>query len=184
LVKKIEATGLITVERQLGGGNIYGVNYDAVLSPSTETPPVPLQRDTTPSPPKGTGVPLQGCEVSPYRGTKQNRADKNEEADASSRQVVVQLPEVTQESGDIKGAVFDQGRIWLMSEAGMTDTAARKLLGKWRRDHGDARVVEVLIAARDMRPSEPIAWIEAALKARAGARSRFDPPPFRRGDIL
>lgn len=47
---------------------------------------------------------------------------------------------------------------------GLTSKAARSLLGKWRKEHGDAHTLSTLIAAQNQGVSEPVAWMERALK--------------------
>ena len=62
-------------------------------------------------------------------------------------------------------AMFDEG-VKLLSEAGCKPANARSLIGKWRRDAGDAAVMVALRAAHGGHISEPIAWITARLAAK------------------
>jgi hypothetical protein len=54
------------------------------------------------------------------------------------------------------------------------EKSARGLLGRWRKDHGDGATIEVVAEAGRHAVSEPVAWIEATLRARerraSGAR--------------
>ncbi len=192
LIKRLEAAGLILVERRPGGGNTYTINFGAELPPPTGT--VDAAEDNADvslvSPPRGTvSVPAQGdsecprAGVSPPTGTKQIE-QIYEEAKASSGAEAPQVNGDSAERGDLKTMVFGFGRRWLAAATGKSDPAARRLLGKWCSEHGDGKVIEVLIAARDANPADPVPWIVAALKARGSTRGRFDPPAFRRGDIL
>lgn len=51
----------------------------------------------------------------------------------------------------------------MLTEAGVKDASARSLLGKLRKMHGDKAVAEAVIRMAAERPSEPAAWIVAAL---------------------
>ena len=51
--------------------------------------------------------------------------------------------------------------------AGKPEKAARSALGKWRRDHGDGAVIDAVSAAQEKAVSDPVPWIEGALRARS-----------------
>lgn len=57
-----------------------------------------------------------------------------------------------------------------LAEHGCPERQARSLLGKWRKERGDAETLAALIAADRESVSEPVAWIEARLKN--GGRQR------------
>jgi hypothetical protein len=56
---------------------------------------------------------------------------------------------------------------------GKPDAAARSLIGKWLRDAKDdaRKVLRTIEDAQEQNAAEPVAWIEAALKARPAQRS-------------
>lgn len=57
-----------------------------------------------------------------------------------------------------------QAGVPYLENHGLTSKAARSLLGKWRKEHGDAHTLTTLIAAQTQGVSEPVAWMERALK--------------------
>ncbi len=61
-------------------------------------------------------------------------------------------------------------------ENGKDEKGARKLLGRWRRDHGDGAVQAAVAKARSNATSEPVAFIEACLRTgpRRGDVQRAD----------
>lgn len=58
--------------------------------------------------------------------------------------------------------VFDSG-VSLLKAAGKTDGAARGIIGRWRRDHGDATIIEAIGNCQRSGASEPVSWITASL---------------------
>lgn len=76
--------------------------------------------------------------------------------------------------------LFTEGLAYLRS-VGISEPNARQLLGKWRKLVGDGRAIELLHRANAEAVSEPVAWIEAALKTLPGAardRQRREVGPF------
>ena len=65
-----------------------------------------------------------------------------------------------------KAAIFRQGLAYL-SRNGVPEKQARTLLGKWRGVAGDGAVLDMLGKAEAEGVSEPVAWIERALKPKA-----------------
>jgi uncharacterized protein YdaU (DUF1376 family) len=65
-------------------------------------------------------------------------------------------------------AIFDLGVALLVDEK-TTPAAARSLIGRWRKDHGDGFVLEAVNEAKVRDISQPKEWITAWLKRRAGA---------------
>lgn len=65
--------------------------------------------------------------------------------------------------------VFDAG-IALLLRAGVDADRARGLLGKWRRDHGDAVLIAALGRAEREGAVEPVAFIEGVLRKVGRAR--------------
>lgn len=70
---------------------------------------------------------------------------------------------------DPEKVMFDSG-VSLLGEAGVGPGKARSVLGKWRRDHGAAAVIEALGAAQRGGIVDPIPWIEGRWKAHAGGQ--------------
>ena len=66
--------------------------------------------------------------------------------------------------------LFNQCCSYLVGN-GVAEKNARSLLGKWRKDFGDGAVVEVVSDANGRGVSDPVAWIEAALRKRHGSKT-------------
>lgn len=69
---------------------------------------------------------------------------------------------------DARTSLFRDGLQAVRDLTGKSDGQARSLIGKWLKERGDdaASVHSVIQRAIDLRPAEPIPWIEAAMKAR------------------
>jgi hypothetical protein len=68
------------------------------------------------------------------------------------------------ETPDTASIVFNQGRQWLQRSSGLSDRHCRSILGRWRRDYGDAALIAVLGAAQRAGPIDAVSWIEKALR--------------------
>ncbi len=77
---------------------------------------------------------------------------------------------------DLTKTLFDSG-IKILGSGGVDAKQARSLLGKWRKDHGDAVVLEALGRCQNAGPSEPVAWMTATL-ARGGKLSAGRDTPW------
>lgn len=67
---------------------------------------------------------------------------------------------------DVASLIFGQGLVWLKKHSGQSDKHCRSLLGKWRKEHGDERLVAVLGKAQREAPIDAVAWMERALPPR------------------
>ena len=76
---------------------------------------------------------------------------------------------------DAATVIFTQGLAWLRSRVAKPDGALRSILGKWRRDYGDAVLIEALGAAQRHGPIDPVEWITKALQERGGGRRNERP---------
>lgn len=65
---------------------------------------------------------------------------------------------------DLTKAVFDIG-LSILRPVTPNATKARTILGGWRKRFGDPAVISVLARCEAERPSEPIAWVTAALQS-------------------
>lgn len=70
---------------------------------------------------------------------------------------------------DVVKAVFDLGAA-LLTGAGHEERAARSIVGRWRRDFGDAAVLEALLDCQARRISSPVEWMPRRLAAAARGR--------------
>lgn len=66
---------------------------------------------------------------------------------------------------DFKKEVWSRGVPFLVG-CGCDEPAARSMLGKWRRDHGDVEVINALASAEGAAVSEPIAYIQKMLNSK------------------
>lgn len=66
--------------------------------------------------------------------------------------------------------IFGHG-VTLLVMGGRPKHQARSILGKWRRDHGDAAVIDAISRAGREAASDPVAFIEGYFRSRASPRS-------------
>src|SRR5262249_1758004 len=74
-----------------------------------------------------------------------------------------QAPSIGTGPLDLKRERFMRGVLFLKTY-GLDDRHARNILGKWRRDHGDAAVINVLASAEANAVSEVIPYVEKSLR--------------------
>ena len=74
---------------------------------------------------------------------------------------------------DVASLAFDAGVRVIAARVG-GERQARTMVGKWRKDHGDAAVIDAIGQCQRAGPSEPISYITAVLN-----RQRAQPPPKR-----
>lgn len=67
---------------------------------------------------------------------------------------------------DFKKLVFTSGLAYLQAN-GLRERDARSMLGKWRRDYGDAVILMAMASADGAAVSEPIPYIQAVLSKKA-----------------
>lgn len=75
--------------------------------------------------------------------------------------------EVLPPEPDPRRAIFADGLRWLASSTKREERALRPLVGKWIKARGDPEVAAAMVAAQQVKPVDPIAWIEARLKSNA-----------------
>lgn len=104
---------------------------------------------------------------------KEEGSKKGSEAKASDAGAS-QLPQIHSEGspGKLNGkhahdparVLFTEGLAYLVAQ-GLSEAKARTLLGKWRQRAGDLAVIEAIHRASALAVSDPVAWIEAVLRA-------------------
>lgn len=67
---------------------------------------------------------------------------------------------------DTVTAIWDLG-VRLLVASGQKERAARSIVGRWRKDHTDARVLEALLDCQARRISHPVEWMPRRLAAAA-----------------
>lgn len=104
---------------------------------------------------------------------KHLREDKKREecsdAEASGGRAAEVIP-LNTDPLELKRAAFRAG-LQVLTAAGEGEPRARQMIGKWRKDYGDGTVLDVLSRAHAEQPSQPIAWIEAALRRASNDRN-------------
>lgn len=75
---------------------------------------------------------------------------------------------------DTVKAIWDLG-ITLLTASGQNDRAARSIVGRWRKDHTDARVLEALLDCQARRISNPVEWMPRRLAASAIRQAETSP---------
>lgn len=65
---------------------------------------------------------------------------------------------------DTVKAIFELG-VTLLVASGQIDRAARSIVGRWRKDYGDARTLEALLDCQARRISNPVEWVPRRLLA-------------------
>jgi len=95
-------------------------------------------------------------------------------------------PPVPDAPVDARRVLFSISLTIVRAMTGKSDASTRTLLGKWAKRCGDnVAVLNAVIAeAADLRPAEPVAWIDRALSTRLGTgfralEQRIDP----RGEV-
>lgn len=76
---------------------------------------------------------------------------------------------------DAASVIFTTGLRWLAAKTGQPEARCRAQLGKWRKAIGDAALIEALGAAQREGVIDPMAWLEAAVRARQQSQA----PPAR-----
>lgn len=71
--------------------------------------------------------------------------------------------EPLQNGADLIKEIFDLGRSILV-EAGATEARARSLIGKWKKDRGEAEVLKALLECRRDAISNPVEWLTKRLQ--------------------
>lgn len=77
-------------------------------------------------------------------------------------------------SADVAKLIFDNG-VALLTSAGAAASQARSILGKWRKEQGDAAVLAALIDAESRAITNPVEWITGRFR---------HPPPASGMDAL
>lgn len=122
-------------------------NAPAASVPGDMTNPVP--GDTS-----GTAQNVPGENHSKRQGEGEGQGDYISEAEASGGAAPPDADLI-----DPEKLVFDQG-IRLLAAAGIDEAKARRVLGKWKRDHGPPAVIAALGSAQRAGAIDPVSFIE------------------------
>lgn len=172
LLAELEATN--QVKRFEDSGRAYGVirNFTKYQKPKTPNAihPLPesikLWRDnfgtTSETLPKSSGTTSEKPFQMEEGGGSLKEEDGKKVTAASQLTAVPSMGTPL----DFKKAVFSSGVAYLTA-CGLRERDARSMLGKWRRDHGDAVILMAMAQADGAAVSEPIPYIQAVLSKRA-----------------
>ncbi len=111
--------------------------------------------------PAGSSQVMQNESTYTYTYKKKDSEDSNESSAAAAAPA--------QRVADPIKELWDSG-VELMTNAGVSPKQARTMIGKWRREFGDAACTAAFAAAKDNLATEPISFISACLQqSRNGA---------------
>ncbi|SFK44140.1 Uncharacterized conserved protein YdaU, DUF1376 family [Sphingomonas sp. NFR04] len=110
------------------------------------------------------------------RGKAVKRWNKKEKEDATAvpeacpadASISISISSVSKDTGaeappDPVKELFDTG-VALLTGTGTPPTKARSVIGKWRKEQGDAQTLAAIVAARDHGVSSPVEWITARFR--------------------
>ena len=83
-------------------------------------------------------------------------------------------PIAPEPSPDVRTQLFSEGLRRLRGITGQSEGKSRALIGRWlKAKHDDAsEVLRAIREAADLRPSDPVAWMEAAMRPKPRAMTR------------
>lgn len=110
---------------------------------------------------------LQGRSATPPDTDTDTEYSEPNGSDASASRILPPA-EDSPSPTDWQTRLWREGTQIFVEMTGMPEPAVRKLIGKWRKTAKDdcRQVLRVLEDARDHNPSDPIPWIEGALRNR------------------
>ena len=73
---------------------------------------------------------------------------------------------------NIVKAIFDLG-VTLLAASGQTDRASRSIVGRWRKEYGDGKVMEALAACQARSITNPVEWVPRFLGAQPNQQQSF-----------
>lgn len=166
-IKELERLGYLKVTRQRrsDGGNAvnkYKILHDARVATSevarVATSEVAQTSQLTPhSPTIGSNEPIVGASA-PRNESKSSKAPERRKEDS---------PPVV----DLAGYLFNQGLGYLVDND-VPEKQARSLIGKWRREIGDAALLGTMQTASKNRVEDPVEYITGASKRHRQAAER------------
>jgi hypothetical protein len=109
------------------------------------------------------------------QGQGQGQGEEREKTAASPRGPAPSADPPQAHAPDAADVIFGLG-LPLLTAAGVSDRNTRSMLGLMRKTHGDDAVIAALQRCATEKPLQPVAWLQAALKAapRPGAVSKPD----------
>jgi len=153
VIRRLEASGWLEVKR--GGGRHGTSRYRVLLRPAeaeetrNEKPGLECRETEKP----GTGL----HNTRNHGSAEPPRTPIEDEAEASQPQAAL---------GADQPSLWETGLRFLIAK-GVAEKRARPILGRWRRDYPEPMILAIMAEAERQEVTEPVAWINAALKRRA-----------------
>lgn len=141
LIHRLKSEAMIETRREAGVSVITICNYDKYQQ-------IPPKRE---APPEALDEAANEAGVRQRRGTEQEEEEVKNSSEANASGGAPPADPLKQ--------VFDLG-VELLTATGATEKQARSLLGKWRKSHGEAKVLQGLLDCRTKAISNPIEWLE------------------------
>lgn len=87
---------------------------------------------------------------------------------------------------DFKKMVFSTGVTFLTGNSTLSERDARTMLGKWRKDFGDAEIMSAMATAEGAAVSDPVPYIQKILhgKAKQNGQQQAEPHPLGQFGVL
>lgn len=110
----------------------------------------------------------RGKAVKRWKGEKKDDAAAVPDACPADASISISISSVSNDTGaeappDPVKELFDTG-VSLLTGAGTPPTKARSVIGKWRKEQGDAQTLAAIVAARDHGITAPVEWITARFR--------------------
>ena len=168
-VDRLEAQGWFTVEHRRGRGqsNRYVANLDNVTEQHLYKARLATSKGDSVTPLLVPGK----CDSDARkrdRGTPENVTEQHPDSFKPLRTLEGTAARAADGAVVNPLGVISRECLAYLTTNGVKDNNARGLLGKWRRDYGPGVVIEIVSEASMRAVSEPVAWIEKALKVRTG----------------
>lgn len=180
-VKNLETIGIIKVNRSVEVGsraakgqrlpsNSFTINFDPTCW--SEIPTTPSRKNRPPQS-KITTTPVANSDYpqseKPVEGSRKSRPKHRKEETGKDEHSNRTRAAGADVAVNVATIIFDNGRRYLQKN-GIEEKQARSMLGRWRRDFGDDRLLNALREAHRQGVSEPIAFITAALRSQTNTQ--------------
>lgn len=154
LVKQLSDRGFVSVYQIENSTFLQIVNFQKHQTPHVKEPASTIQAPDKHQTSTSRAEAVSPLTLLPSSLTLNPSSVLRTEADASPERPV-----------DLKAELWKVGKAFL-AKNGIDAKQAGSLLGKWRRDHGDHAVIDVLAQAETCAASEVIPYIEKSLRKR------------------
>jgi len=105
----------------------------------------------------------------PHRSQEQEQEQEQEHSDTGVSDACASISQ-----NWLEETLWKQGLLVLSRLAGKSDRQCRSVIGKWRKDHADEKVLYAIARAEKESASEPVAFVEAILRGSSRKAPRFE----------